>query len=76
MARDPEASYVFVVDQLNTRQSESLVRFVAEQCGIPQDTLGKKRHSGVLKTKKTRKNFSSTKVTASGSFIQEALLMA
>ncbi|SDJ34615.1 transposase [Natribacillus halophilus] len=57
VAQDPEASYVFVVDQLNTHQSESLVRFVADQCGIPQGSLGKKGHSGILKTKKTRKKF-------------------
>lgn len=57
VVQDPQASYVFVADQLNTHQSESLVRFVAEQCGIPQDSLGKKRYSGVLKTMKTRKKF-------------------
>ncbi|QQK78884.1 transposase [Salicibibacter cibi] len=55
--QDPEASYVFVADQLNTHQSESLVRFVAEQCGIPQDSLGQKRRSGILKSQKTRKKF-------------------
>jgi transposase len=57
VSKDPKASYVFVVDQLNTHQSESLVRFAAEQCGIPQDSLGKKGHSGILKSKKTRKKF-------------------
>lgn len=42
VAKDPKASYVFVMDQLNTHKPESLVRFVADLCGIPQDTLGKK----------------------------------
>lgn len=57
VAQDPGASYIFVVDQLNTHQSESLVRFVADQCGIPQESLGKKGRSGILKSQKTRKNF-------------------
>jgi hypothetical protein len=34
---DPEASWTFVCDGLNTHKSESLVRFVAEQCGLPED---------------------------------------
>jgi hypothetical protein len=38
---DPAAEWIFVVDCLNTHQSESLVTFVAERCGLP-DALGKK----------------------------------
>jgi transposase len=38
---DPSAEWIFVVDCLNTHLSESLVKFVAERCGLP-DTLGKK----------------------------------
>ena len=38
---DPAAEWIFVVDCLNTHQSESLVKFVAERCGLP-DALGKK----------------------------------
>jgi transposase len=38
---DPTGEWIFVVDRLNTHMSESLVRFVAERCGLP-DTLGKK----------------------------------
>jgi transposase len=38
---DPDAEWIFVVDRLNTHQSESLVTFVAERCDLP-DTLGKK----------------------------------
>ncbi len=34
VATDPEASWVFVVDQLNIHQSMELVNFVAEQCGL------------------------------------------
>jgi hypothetical protein len=36
---DPEAAWIFVTDQLNTHQSETLVRLVAAQCGI-QEELG------------------------------------
>ena len=38
---DPAAEWIFVVDCLNTHQSESLVKFVAERCALP-DALGKK----------------------------------
>src|SRR5580658_6207911 len=38
---DPAAEWIFVVDRLNTHLSESLVKFVAERCGLP-DELGKK----------------------------------
>src|SRR5699024_7923606 len=40
VSQDPKSHYVFVMDQLNTHKSESLVLFVAEQCGIPQSSLG------------------------------------
>lgn len=56
---DPDAQWVFVVDQLNTHKSEGLVRFVAEQCDIDED-LGVKGKSGILKTMKTRKHFLET----------------
>ena len=39
---DPTGEWIFVVDCLNTHMSESLVKFVAERCGLP-DALGKKR---------------------------------
>ena len=38
---DPAGEWIFVVDCLNTHMSESLVKFVAERCGLP-DALGKK----------------------------------
>ncbi len=38
---DPTGEWIFVVDNLNTHASESLVNWVAEQCGI-HDPLGKK----------------------------------
>lgn len=53
---DPEASWTFIVDQLNTHQSESLVRLVAARCGIDDD-LGVKGKSGILESMKTRATF-------------------
>lgn len=55
---DPEAVWVFVTDQLNTHQSESLVRLVASACGIG-DELGVKGESGVLQTMASRAAFLS-----------------
>jgi len=52
----PLAGWVFIVDNLDTHQSESLVRYVAEACGI-EDDLGEKGKSGVLKSKESRKAF-------------------
>ena len=45
VATDPLAGWVFIADNLNTHQSESLVRYVAEACGI-EDDLGEKEKSG------------------------------
>jgi hypothetical protein len=53
---DPDAEWIFVVDQLNTHMSASLVRLVAERCEIETD-LGQVRRTGPLKDKKTRKAF-------------------
>jgi transposase len=55
---DPEARYVFVLDNLNTHCSASLVELVARLCGI-EDDLGKKGMRGVLKSMKSRQEFLS-----------------
>ena len=55
---DPLAGWVFIVDNLNTHQSEALVLYVAEACGIEED-LGKKEKSGVLKSQASRALFLS-----------------
>ena len=47
----------FVVDNLNTHQSESLVRFVAAESDILDSDLGVKGKSGVLKSMQTRADF-------------------
>lgn len=47
----------FVVDNLNTHQSESLVRFVAAESDIADADLGVKEKSGILKSMKSRAAF-------------------
>src|SRR5215210_4217534 len=49
IATDPEAEWIFVVDQLNIHQSEMLVKLVARECSIELelDRKGKaKEHEG------------------------------
>jgi hypothetical protein len=50
---DPEAVWLFVTDQLNTHQSETLVRLVAQRCGL-SDELGEKGESGHLQSLASR----------------------
>jgi len=54
-----EAKWIFVVDQLNTHKSESLVRLVADLCGFTDLELGIKGQSGILQNMETRKDFLS-----------------
>ncbi len=58
IALDPLGVWVFVVDQLNTHQSEALVRLVAHHCDISAD-LGVKGESGILRSMVTRAAFLS-----------------
>lgn len=51
---DPDATWIFVLDQLNTHKSAALVQLVAERCGICGD-LGAKGERGTLATMATRK---------------------
>ena len=53
---EPDAQWVFVVDQLNTHMSASLVELVAQRCAIKED-LGKKERLGILKSMASRKQF-------------------
>jgi hypothetical protein len=48
---DPEARWIFIVDQLNIHQSESLVGLVHRRCGIQTDVgvkLGERSTGGLL----------------------------
>jgi transposase len=58
IATDPEAPWLFIVDQLNTHKSEALVRLVAEACSIKED-LGEKEKRGILQSMSTRAEFLS-----------------
>lgn len=53
VATDPDGAWVFIVDQLNTHQSERLVRWVATTCGITAD-LGVKGAQGIVQSMATR----------------------
>lgn len=53
---DPEASWIFIVDQLDTHVSAGLVELVARRCGLDDD-LGVKGKTGPLKSKKSRRDF-------------------
>jgi transposase len=56
IALDASSPWIFIVDQLNTHMSASLVRLVAQCCALEED-LGEKGKHGILKSKKSRKAF-------------------
>ena len=55
---DPDGAWLFLADNLNTHQSEALVRLVAERCDLPSD-LGVKGQSGILHSQASRAAFLS-----------------
>jgi transposase len=59
IATDADAGWVFVMDNLNTHSSESLVRYVARLERIDEDTLGKKNRHGILRSVASRQAFLS-----------------
>ena len=58
---NPAATWIFILDQLNTHKSEGLVRLVASECGIAPEELGEKGKRGILQTMESRAEFLRTK---------------
>ncbi len=56
LSTDPTAEWVFIVAQLNTHKSASLVELVAEQCDVATP-LGNKGKSGILHSMASRADF-------------------
>ena len=56
IASDPKAGWIFVVDQLNTHKSETLVKLAARHCGLALE-LGVKGRSGILAPMPSRAAF-------------------
>jgi transposase len=58
IASDPQVrKWHIILDNLNTHQSESLVRWIAELEGIAPETLGVKGKSGILQSMESRAAF-------------------
>jgi transposase len=56
----PEAvGFTFVMDNLNTHQSDSLVRYVARDAAIAESSLGVKGKKGILQSQDNRAGFLS-----------------
>lgn len=55
----PEAGWIFIVDQLNTHKSETLVKMVVQHCGL-EAALGVKGKSGILASMPARAAFLSS----------------
>lgn len=53
---DPQGEWIIICDQLNTHKSETLVRTVANICGIDEE-LGEKGKSGILRNMASRAAF-------------------
>ena len=59
IATDPTASWVIVLDNLNTHCGEPLVRLIADQLDIEQSSLGAAEKQGILKNMESRRAFLS-----------------
>lgn len=56
---DPPGQWIFILDQLNTHQSASLVELVNRRLNLNSPDLGVKGQSGILANKKSRKAYLS-----------------
>jgi len=61
VATNPNDRFIFIMDQLNTHKSESLVKFIADNENIDISSLGVKFKSGILKNIESRTAFLSDK---------------
>ena len=57
---DPEGEWIFITDQLNIHQSETLVKLIAHRCDLPLE-LGEKGKSGILESMASRAAFLTEK---------------
>lgn len=58
ISSDPDAEWIFVMDNLNTHYGEPIVRSIAKLLGIDESTLGEKRkRTGILGSAASRKAF-------------------
>lgn len=53
----PTLRWRIVCDNLNTHMSEGVVKLVARQCGVDEQSLGRKGRDGVLATRASRQEF-------------------
>lgn len=57
---DPEAQWIFLIDNINTHAGEPIVRAVAEMLGFDESELGnKKKRKGILGSTASRREFLS-----------------
>jgi transposase len=57
---DPEGEWIFITDQLNLHQSETLVKLIAHRGDLPLE-LGEKGKSGILESRASRAAFLTEK---------------
>jgi len=57
ISANPGFRHIFITDNLNTHMSETLVKLVAQHCGIAEETLGVKGKHGILASMATRAEF-------------------
>jgi hypothetical protein len=58
VAKNPNAGGIFVADHRTTHCPVRFVLLIAGRCALPIESLGKKGRSGVMRSVRTRKEFS------------------
>jgi hypothetical protein len=70
---DPEASWIFIVDQLDTHVSAGLVELVARQCGFEDELGGKVRRESSSPRRRGARSY-RTSLIASASSIRRGIV--